>query len=164
MPETLVKTPRGDIPISALRIGDLVETEAFGPQPIRWICRMALSAEMLLQVPQFRPVRVAPGALGNSDALFVSPQDRLVLQGDAIREASGQDECLCVARVAAEELDECFRLVLPRRGIEYMHLLLDRHSVLSYHDPFPRATIWGRSPCSRREGQRDQRSSGPSRL
>jgi len=73
---TMVLTPEGEKPVEMLRLGDRVMTRDCGAQPIRWI-----GARSVVGNAEFAPVRFAPGAIGNTRALHVSPQHRILMTG-----------------------------------------------------------------------------------
>jgi len=96
---TLILTPRGEIPIDALTIGDRVITRDHGVQPIRWIGKTTVQAE-----GDLAPIAFAPGAFGNSEVLHVSPQHRMLLSGWRCDMVAGTKEALAPAKHLAELL------------------------------------------------------------
>ncbi|MBV9079042.1 MAG: Hint domain-containing protein [Methylobacteriaceae bacterium] len=80
---TLIRTPRGDVPVESLAIGDLVTT-ASGARPVKWIGRRAFSRRFAERSPKVVPVRVRAGALGDNlpeRDLLLSPEHALHLDG-----------------------------------------------------------------------------------
>ena len=84
---TLILTARGEVPVEALKAGDLVATKFGGLRPIRWIGTQ--SFEGRLAGAGHQPIRFAVASLGGgmpSCALFVSP-GHAVLVGDVLAHA-----------------------------------------------------------------------------
>ena len=119
---TLIRTPRGEVPVEALKPGDLVETLDDGPQPMRWIGRRLVVAK-----GAFAPVRIAPGTFGAHGALMLSPQHRVMVQDRIAELLFGSAEVL----VAAKDLVNGSSVQVVEGGwVEYVHILFDRHQVV----------------------------------
>ncbi|WP_245615622.1 Hint domain-containing protein [Paenirhodobacter enshiensis] len=133
---TLIATVRGEVAIEDLTEGDLVLTSDHGPQPLRWIGSVVVSARRLERVDKLRPIRISAGALGTAPDgtalprtdLTVSPQHRILVRSHIAERMFGQPEVL----VAARQL-----LQIPgidtdgaAQPVEYFHLLFDRHEVI----------------------------------
>jgi hypothetical protein len=119
---TLIRVAQGEVPVETLRRGDLVATRDNGLQPIRWIGRRQVGG-----TGKFAPIRFAPGAMGNTRALLVSPQHRMVVRDWRAQLYFGQDEVL----VAAHQLAGCDRIhVNPMPMVEYVHVMFDRHEII----------------------------------
>ena len=73
-PGTQILTATGLRPVEALRPGELIQTRDNGLQPLVWVGLRRLRPAELALAPHLRPVRIAPGTLGNDAALIVSPQ------------------------------------------------------------------------------------------
>jgi hypothetical protein len=124
---TRIAVPGGTRPVEALRLGDLVETLDRGPQPVVWTGQVVHPAQ-----GRPAPVVIRAGALGPgvpARDLWLSPQHRVMLSGKVVARMFGCDEVLAPV---------CTRTAIP--GIErveraepmrYVHLLLDRHAILS---------------------------------
>lgn len=123
---TLILTPQGEIPIESLRPGDLVCTRDNGPQPLRWMAMRRLGRAELGAAPRLRPVRVAPGALGNDRTLIVSPQHGILLR-DPVR---GGDEVLVRATHLARMRGGRVRVMQGARTVTYVHLMFDAHQIV----------------------------------
>jgi hypothetical protein len=121
-PGTRILTDRGHRPVERLCVGDRVMTQDNGLQRIRWIGCRTVPAE-----DQFAPIRFMPGALGNTGELLVSPQHRMLLTGWRAQLHFGEDELLVAARhlVNGDTIH-----VSPRRSVDYIHLMFDRHEVI----------------------------------
>lgn len=120
---TQIATPDGSRTVETLRDGDLVLTEDDGPQPVRWTGGWAMMPD-----PDARPIRFAPGVLGNGEALLVSPLHGVQISGAACELLFGEAEVLVAAR---DLLGMPGVSVAPGQGaIRYHHVLLDRHQIL----------------------------------
>ncbi|MCB1338384.1 MAG: Hint domain-containing protein [Maritimibacter sp.] len=129
-PGTLISTPRGEVPIERIGVGDTIVTRDNGVQEVRWIGRKTLSGPALRFDTRLHPVRIRAGALGPdlpARDLCVSPNHRLLLVGEHPELDAGESEVF----VSAKHL-------LGTRGVErvepvevtYLHLMFDRHEVV----------------------------------
>ncbi len=130
-PDTRIATPDGTVRVADLEEGDRVLTKDDGPQPVRWIGHRRMSGARLYTMPELRPIRIRAGAVGMDvpDAdLLVSPQHRMLIKGAMAQSLFGTDEVLVAAR---DMLNDRSILVDARlREVTYVHLLLDRHSIV----------------------------------
>ncbi|MCZ8152029.1 MAG: Hint domain-containing protein [Rhodobacteraceae bacterium] len=129
--DTLISTRRGDVPVQDLRLGDLIRTVDRGFQPLRWLAARRLTADDLAGAPKLRPIRIRAGALGCGLPrwdLTVSPQHRILVRSKVAERMFGSPEVL----VAAKQLLELdgVAVVEDGRGVEYWHLMCDRHEVI----------------------------------
>ncbi|WP_299138173.1 Hint domain-containing protein [uncultured Tateyamaria sp.] len=130
-PGTRIDTPDGPRLIEDLREGDRVSTKDNGAQDILWIGSRRMSGARLFALPRLRPIRFAAGALGidrPDQELLVSPEHRMLVQGDVARDLFNTPEVL----VAAKDLinGTSVTVDLKAREVTYVHLLLPRHEVL----------------------------------
>lgn len=130
-PDTRIATPEGAKLIQHLRPGDLVQTRDDGPQPILWTGQRRMTGARLYAMPHLRPIRFRAGAFGidrPDGDLLVSPQHRMLIRGPHARALFNSDEVL----VAAEDLLNDRSVVVDHtiREVSYIHLLLERHSIL----------------------------------
>lgn len=121
---TLIQTPNGEVPVEALRVGDLVTTQHNGAQPIRWMgsCLVALSTSSKLC-----PIRITAGAHGNSlptRDLLVSRQHRLFISSRMFHCDSVLTSAINLTKLPSISIDES----LPY--ISYFHLMFDQHEVI----------------------------------
>ncbi len=121
-PGTLIATPAGEVPVETLHAGDLVETMDHGPQMIRWAGHCAVSG-----LRDFAPVRIAAGVFGNRRQLTVSPNHRMLLTGWKAELLFGEPSILVAAKhlVGMKGVEHA-----PRKRVEYVHLLFDRHEII----------------------------------
>lgn len=129
--DTLIATPEGPRRVQALRPGDRVLTADHGVQTIRWVGQRRLSAADLAARPEFRPVQIAPGALGGGvpeRRLVVSPQHRVLVRSRIVARMTGTEEALIPA-MALLGLPGIARADAGQ-GVTYVHFLCDRHEVV----------------------------------
>lgn len=119
---TLIETADGARPVEALRPGDRVLTRDDGPQPLRWAGSRRCTAS-----GDNAPVHFAPGTIGNTRALQVSPQHRILLAGWKAQLHFGAEEVLVPAKHLVN--GTTIRRA-PCRAVTYHHLLFDRHQIL----------------------------------
>ena len=122
-PDTMILTPRGERPIGALRVGDLVVTRDNGPQSIAWIGHRDLDQTDLTYNPALQPVLIRAGALGNERSLLVSPQH-------AILADHGGEEALVRATHLARMQGGRVRIARGVKAVTYIHLMFDAHQVI----------------------------------
>ena len=128
---TLIRTPRGDVAIEDLAVGDLVDTCDRGAQAIRWIGSRFLDGNALAEMPHLRPIRIRRGALGSglpTADLLVSPQHRVLVRSRIAQKMFGTDEVL----VAAKQLCQIDGIDIDQdvAHVEYFHMLFDAHEVV----------------------------------
>ncbi|UWP97176.1 Hint domain-containing protein (plasmid) [Aliiroseovarius crassostreae] len=119
---TRITTPAGTREVQDLRPGDLVLTRDNGVKPIRWVGKRTVSARGSLA-----PIRFAPGALGNTRPLLVSPQHRMLIQGANANLIFGESEVLATAKhlvnggTVAEQVGG---------EVTYVHIMFDQHEIV----------------------------------
>lgn len=127
---TLIRTPKGDVPIETLQPGDLVVTLDNGAQPIRWI-----RGRMSPAVGPRTPIVIEAGALGKntpSKRLVVSRQHRMLADTIVSTRMFGTSQTL----IAANKL-----LGLPGVSeaentgfVTYWHFMCDAHEIVFAND------------------------------
>lgn len=138
--ETRILSPDGPRAAAAFGPGDLVTTRDRGARPVLWAGR----TEAVFAGPDdpARPVLLRAGALGaglpRAD-LVLSPQHRVMLCGSAARQLTGHDEVL--APVKGLLSLPGIRILRGRARETYVHLLLDRHDILSAEGA-PAESLW----------------------
>lgn len=130
-PGTRIETPDGPRLVEELREGDLVQTKDNGAQDIQWIGSRRMTGARLFAMPKLRPIRIRAGALGidrPDGELLVSPEHRMLVQGDVARALFNTSEVL----VAAKDLlnSGTVSVDLAMREVTYIHLLLPCHQIL----------------------------------
>ncbi|MCR8723358.1 Hint domain-containing protein [Frigidibacter sp. ROC022] len=119
---TLIETPEGPRPIEDMVPGDLVLTKDRGPQPLRWSgCRRVPARGSMA------PVAFAPGAIGNSRRLLVSPQHRILVSDWRAELLFGEGSVL----VRAKDMVNGSTITRIEGGsVTYHHILFDRHEIV----------------------------------
>lgn len=121
-PGTLIVTAAGKRRIETLRPGARILTLDHGLQRVRWIGRTTVRAEGRLA-----PVRIGIGALGNTRALTVSPQHRMVLSSGLAQMMFAAEDVLAPALALVDRPG----ITRPTGGmIDYIHILFDRHEIV----------------------------------
>lgn len=125
-PGTFIRVPAGVVAVECLKPGDLVETLDHGPQVLRWVGSRTVDGR-----GDFAPVAIAAGAFGNTRALLVSPEHRMLASGWSAELHFGEAEVLVAARHLIG-LPGIARQ--PMAQITYIHLLFDRHEIIFAED------------------------------
>ena len=125
---SLIDTPDGPRPISALALGDLVTTLDNGSQPLRWIGLRVIPPAVMAAQDALLPVLFEAGALGNARPLLVAPQHRMLLGDWRAQVYFGEDQVLVPAQALVN--GRTIRRVLPEVGPVCHQLLFDRHEVI----------------------------------
>lgn len=117
---TMVLTPKGEVPVESLAIGDLVTTVDGSSAAIKWIGNRAFAGGFLRGNLRATPVAIRAGALGiNVPArdLLVSPEHAVLVDG---------------ALVASEHLinGDTIHRVEGLDKVEYFHVEFDRPEVI----------------------------------
>lgn len=83
--DTLIATPKGDVPIGELRAGDEVITRDNGVQRISSVSKKSMTGRELFNAPHLRPILIQEGALGDNLPevdMQVSPNHRIAVGRD----------------------------------------------------------------------------------
>ena len=128
---TLIMTEQGEMAVEDLSEGDMILTADNGHQQLRWIGSQKVSSDRLIDEPNLRPIRIRKGALGDNTPscdLVVSPQHRVLVRSKIAMRMYDQPEVLVAAKflLAVDGVSE----VMDCDGVEYFHLLFDRHEVV----------------------------------
>ncbi len=132
---TRIATSHGQVPVEALRVGDLVRTADHGDQAIRWIGSRLVSSLELCVNSKLRPIRIAAGAMGEGQPerdLLVSRQHRLLVRSKIALRMFGVREVLvpAVKLVGLPGVDLC----PAQNGMRYFHFLCDSHEIVFAED------------------------------
>jgi len=117
---TRILTPRGEMAVEALRVGDLVITREGEELPVVWIGRREIELGAQLRPEAVRPVIIEAGALGEgvpARELRLSPDHALYLDG-----------VLVPAKALINWAN--IRQDHAARRVTYYHLELPRHGVI----------------------------------
>lgn len=128
---TLIDTETGPVPVEDLRIGDRVLTVDGPAQPVRWVGCRHVPARELSADPSLRPVRISAGAFGPGQPardLTVSPQHRVLVDDWRAELFFGTQQVLVPAKGLVNDLT--IRVDHDAPGIDYFHVLFDRHEIM----------------------------------
>jgi hypothetical protein len=117
---TRIRTPRGDIPVERLRIGDAVLNISGAAREILWIGRRGYDGGAIARDPLKRPVRIARGAIADgipARDLHVSPGHAIYVDG---------------ALIPAWRLINGVSITQPEAAglVAYIHLELAEHDII----------------------------------
>ena len=119
---TLIRTSRGEVAVEHLQAGDVAVTRRHGcdfPARIVWVGQRCVDIASHPHPEQVRPIRVAPGALGNglpSRPLLLSPDHALLFEG---------------VLIAARQLVNGATITVEFvPAVHYFHVELDHHGIL----------------------------------
>ncbi|WP_152912583.1 Hint domain-containing protein [Candidatus Rhodobacter oscarellae] len=129
-PGARIATPRGEISVEDLHVGDRVITRDDGVQAINWIGSKKVTGKDLLADPKLRPVLIKKGALGNNlpeRDMMVSPNHRMLVANSQTQVLFDEREVLVAAKhlVGQPGVHQIDTL-----GTEYIHVMFDRHQVI----------------------------------
>ncbi len=129
-PGTRIATPRGEIKVEALQVGDRVITRDRGIQEIRWVGQRALTGAELAMAKHLRPVLIRQGALGNDlpeRDMMVSPNHRVLMANNETALYFEDSEVLVAAKhlTGLDGVD-----IVDASCVTYIHLMFDQHEVV----------------------------------
>lgn len=130
-PDAMITTPRGQVAVEDLQVGDLVITADNGLQAIRWIGRKRMTGARLQAYPELRPIRIRKDAFGHGlpeRDMWVSPQHRMLVKSERTMLDYGEKEVLAPAKGLLNDLSVTVDYGL--RETEYVHILFDKHEVI----------------------------------
>lgn len=129
-PGTLIATPRGEVQVQDLHVGDRVVTRDNGLQEIRWIGAKPMSWKDFAANTHLKPVLVQAGSLGfglPERDMMVSPNHRVLVANDRTQLYFDEHEVL----VAAKHLVGASGIaVVDSIGTSYVHFMCDQHEVV----------------------------------
>lgn len=120
---TLIDVPGGQVAVERLVPGDPVLTRDHGAQVLRWVGRVVRAAQGV-----DAPVEIAAGTLGDHAAVRLSPNHRVLVAGARAELLFGEPEVLVKAKHLVD--DHAVRVV-EGGEVTYLHLLFDRHEVVT---------------------------------
>ncbi|MEM7614634.1 MAG: Hint domain-containing protein, partial [Pseudomonadota bacterium] len=121
--DTKILTDRGDVAIQNLKVGDMVMTRDHGAQPLRWVGSRRVPA-----LGHLAPIKIRKGAIGNPEALILSPAHRVLIMGWQAEALFGEPEVFITAQ---QLLDQDGVSLAPGAEVEYFHILLDGHEIVT---------------------------------
>lgn len=119
---TMIFTAKGALPVESLQPGDLLLTRDSGMRPVRWVGQITVDG-----TGRFAPIRFMPDTQGNTRALLVSPNHRMLMTGWKAEMYFGESEVLVPAKtlVNGDTIS-----VAPCAQVTYVHILMDHHEVI----------------------------------
>mgnify|MGYP000613265398 CR=1 FL=1 len=129
-PGTLIATPRGEVRVEDLAVGDRVITRDNGIQPIRWLGHRVLGPSEMVGKAHLQPVLIRKGALGNGlpeRDMMVSPNHRVLVSNDKTALYFEDREVLVAAKhlTGLEGVDQ-----VETSAVTYIHFMFDQHEVV----------------------------------
>ena len=129
-PGTKIATPKGEISVEELQVGDRVITRDNGIQTIRWVGAREMTGAEFEMAAHLKPVLIRKGALGNDlpeRDMMVSPNHRVLVANDKTALYFEEREVLVAAKhlTGMEGID-----VVEVSGTTYIHVMFDRHEVI----------------------------------
>lgn len=129
-PGTLIATPKGEIAVENLRIGDKVITRDNGLQEIRWMGGKEMGWHDFAANPHLKPVLVKAGSLGNDlpeRDMMLSPNHRLLVANDRTALYFDEHEVLVAAKhlIGGKGIQQVNSV-----GTTYFHFMFDQHEVV----------------------------------
>ncbi|MCU0901738.1 MAG: Hint domain-containing protein, partial [Cypionkella sp.] len=129
-PGTLIATPRGEVPVEQLRVGDKVITRDNGIQEIRWMGAKEMGWHDFATNPHLRPIMVKAGSLGNGlpeRDMMLSPNHRLLVANDRTALYFDEHEVLVAAKhlIGGKGIHQ-----VESVGTTYFHFMFDQHEVV----------------------------------
>ena len=129
-PGTRIATPRGELCVEDLEVGDRIITRDNGIQEIRWIGNRTLEGEALKKLNHLRPVLIRKGALGNGlpeRDMKVSPNHRMLVANEKTSFYFEER----VVLVAAKHLVGTSGIeYVDINEVTYIHFMFDQHEVV----------------------------------
>jgi len=119
---TMIFTSKGPKPIEHIVPGDLLLTRDSGMRPVRWVGQITVDGR-----GRFAPVRFMPEVYGNTRALLVSPNHRMLVTGWQAEMYFAESEVLVPAKHLVNGDTVC---TAPCERVTYVHVLMDRHEVI----------------------------------
>ena len=129
-PGTRIATPKGEIAVEKLEVGDRVITRDNGIQEIRWIGARDMSGAELERAAHLKPVLIRRGALGNDlpeRDMMVSPNHRVLVANDKTALYFEEREVLVAAKhlIGLDGID-----IVEVSHTTYIHIMFDQHEVI----------------------------------
>ncbi|MDR7125354.1 Hint domain-containing protein [Pseudotabrizicola sp. 4114] len=129
-PGTLIATPKGEVLVEQLRVGDKVITRDNGIQEIRWMGAKEMGWHDFAGNPHLRPVMIKAGSLGNGlpeRDMMLSPNHRLLVANDRTALYFDEHEVLVAAKhlIGGQGIQQ-----VDSVGTTYFHFMFDQHEVV----------------------------------
>ena len=129
-PGTMISTPRGEVKVEDLQVGDRVITRDNGIQEIRWVGQRIMTGAELERAAHLKPVLIRQGALGKGMPerdMMVSPNHRVLISNFKTSLYFDEGEVL----VAAKHLTDLDGVdIVDVSQTIYIHVMFDQHEVI----------------------------------
>ena len=129
-PGTLIATPKGEVPVERLKVGDRVITRDNGIQEILWVGARPIGFAELAKARHLAPVQIRAGALGNGlpeRDMLLSPNHRVLVANDRTSLYFDEREVLAAAKHLVNSRG--VRIVEPLE-VTYLHFMCRNHEVV----------------------------------
>jgi Ca2+-binding RTX toxin-like protein len=130
-PGTAIATPRGEMLVEELKVGDKIITRDNGIQEIRWMGVKHLNGHSLKSEPHLQPVLIQAGSLGNDlpeRDMLVSPNHRMLVNNDRVSLYFEENEVLVSAKHLVNPSEGV--QTVQSMGVSYIHFMFDAHEVV----------------------------------
>ena len=129
-PGTLIATPKGEVPVERLRVGDRVITRDNGIQEIKWVGVRPVGFAELARAQHLSPIHIRAGALGNGlpeRDMLLSPNHRVLVANDRTSLYFDEREVLAAAKHLVNS--KGIRVIQPIE-VTYIHFMCQNHEVV----------------------------------
>lgn len=129
-PGSRIATPKGEVLVERLKVGDRVLTRDNGIQTITWLGQKKLDHLQLKALKELKPILIRAGALGDGKPerdMKVSPMHRMLVVSDVAQMYFGKSEVLVVASDLLQ-IDGVEVADVPY--VTYIHFMCDRHEIV----------------------------------
>ena len=120
---TLVLTQSGICPVEKIAVGDKVITRDRGLQPVRWV-----GSWQIFPQPEASAIHFAAGAMGNHDAITLTPQTRVLIRSAMVKALYRESEVFALAGDLVNGTTIC--AVKDVAPITMVQILFDHHEIL----------------------------------
>lgn len=129
-PGTYLAIMRGEVAVENLREGGKIFTRDNGIQTLAWAGKRDLNARELADRPEFNPVHIRKGALGNNAPehdMVVSPNHRMLITSNIAEVLFGEREVLVAAKhlISLDGVDQ-----IVTQNVQYIHLMFEKHEIV----------------------------------
>lgn len=129
-PGTAIATPKGEVPVETLKVGDRVLTRDNGIKTINWVGQRRADFEELRVAPELRPILIRAGAIGEGlpeRDMQVSPTHRMLIVSELAQLYFEQSEVLVAAKhmLAMDGVE-----VSKQPYVTYIHFMCDNHEIV----------------------------------
>ena len=129
-PGTAIATPKGEVAVETLKVGDRVLTRDNGIQTIIWTGQKRVDFQQLKLLPELRPILIKAGAIGDGQPerdMLVSPSHRMLILSELAQLYFEQSEVLVAAKhmLAMDGVE-----VSDQPYVTYIHFICQNHEIV----------------------------------